>query len=247
MIADEGAESRVNAIVASLPAAGSLSFYIPSGGYSIAGISASRANWLALGYSVPAGSDATITFNSTFSFDYDNSDGISPGTMDFETVAAHEIGHALGFSSDVDRADYYMFAGTPGALIPRTLDLYRFRSAANNPASAADFSTFSRSIEPGVAANTDQIFVTYGPAEVSMATGVYNGDGRQASHWKDNLALGLMDPTLAYQEAVAISGNDLVAMDLIGWNAIPEPRDYALVFGLVSLGAGLWLRKRQQA
>jgi len=32
---------------------------------------------------------------------------------------------------------------------------------------------------------------------VSYATGINFGDGRQASHWKDNLAIGLMDPTAA--------------------------------------------------
>jgi len=44
-------------------------------------------------------SASTIAFNSSFTYDFDPSDGISGGT-DFDAVATHEIGHALGFDSD---------------------------------------------------------------------------------------------------------------------------------------------------
>ncbi|HNQ90174.1 MAG TPA: NF038122 family metalloprotease [Verrucomicrobiota bacterium] len=241
MITDEAAEGSVHPIVASLPA--SPVFYAPTG-FTIGGYSASRATFNALGYTVPSEKDATITFNSTFTFDYDNSDGVTPGTMDFETVAAHEIGHALGFISDVDRADYLVSQKQTGPLYPTPLDLYRFRDDADdNPSTASDFASYPRSLLPGDPAHTDQIFITSSPAEIAMATGAYTGDGRQASHWKDNLGIGIMDPTLNYGEVVAISTADLLALDLIGWNAVPEPRDYALVFGCASLGIA-WMTRR---
>ena len=42
------------------------------------------------------GVDASITFNSSFSFDFNPSDGITAGQYDFVGIATHEIGHALG-------------------------------------------------------------------------------------------------------------------------------------------------------
>jgi hypothetical protein len=53
----------------------------------------------------PDAADANITFNSLFfdSFDFDRDDGIIG--QDFVAIAAHEIGHALGFVSGVDFAD----------------------------------------------------------------------------------------------------------------------------------------------
>jgi hypothetical protein len=48
--------------------------------------------------SVPLGQgDAGIGFNSAFQFDFTPDDGISSGLTDFDAVATHEIGHALGF------------------------------------------------------------------------------------------------------------------------------------------------------
>ena len=43
--------------------------------------------------------DGTITFDSTDTWDFDRSDGITPGSVDFVGVAIHEIGHVLGFTS----------------------------------------------------------------------------------------------------------------------------------------------------
>ena len=69
----------------------------------------------------------------------------------------------------------------------------------------------------------------YGDGSIPMATGVYNGDGDQASHWKDNMNLGIMDPTAAPGEVLNISENDLIAMDLIGWEVVPEPSTIILL------------------
>src|SRR5262249_26172948 len=51
----------------------------------------------------------------------------------------------------------------------------------------------------------------------TFSTGQTHGDGRQASHWKDNLALGIMDPTAAPGEQMLITNLDRQAMDVIGW------------------------------
>jgi hypothetical protein len=139
--------------------------------------------------------------------------------MDFESVAIHEIGHALGFISEVDTFDILKYLNSPTALAPSTLDLFRFENnTANDPSDAASFSTATRSLMPGVDAITDDITgAGTSSAENRMSTGAYTGDGRQASHFKDNLAIGVMDPTLSFGEVVPISDADLRALDLIGY------------------------------
>ena len=58
------------------------------------------------------------------------------------------------------------------------------------------------------------------------------GDGYQASHWERRYdPLGIMDPTLWYQERAEISALDLQSLDVIGWDLTAaaenmEPVDY---------------------
>ncbi len=49
----------------------------------------------------------SIGFNSSFAFDFDPSDGIAADTRDFDAVAVHEMGHALGFVSNVGYYELY--------------------------------------------------------------------------------------------------------------------------------------------
>jgi len=199
-------------------------------------LQATKANLKALGFAdldlIFGISDAEITFSTNFNFDYDNSNGITPGRMDFESVAVHEIGHALGFISDVDFVDFVLDAGqVSNSVQPTTLDMYRFRDlAGNNPGSLANFSLYSRNLVPGHVGFFDQIDNSFGgSAEVRFATGLTRGDGQQASHWKDNLMLGVMDPTLSFGEISPLRANDVRAFDLIGYEiVIPEPRGAAL-------------------
>lgn len=173
--------------------------------------------------------DADITFNNTFAFDFDNSDGVV-GT-DFETTAAHEIGHALGFVSIVDSIN----AGET-SVSPFPLDLFRFANdvAGQDPATPAEFTAFPRNYVPGVDTITDDIL-----NEFRMSTGTSSSfqmvDGRQASHWKADeltgMLIGLMDPTLAPGQFYDAMYPDYRAMDLIGYDisAVPEPAALALL------------------
>jgi hypothetical protein len=76
-----------------------------------------------------------------------------------------------------------------------------------------------------------------------FSTGVFNGDGRQASHWKDNLTLGIMDPTLAPGELAVIRPLDLKAMDVIGYTPAPVPEPGSAM--LLVLGAAVFLIRRR--
>src|SRR5262249_39642856 len=139
LIADQTSASDATA-VASLASGTSLSFYTDNsagtrvldndGSANNTYLDVSTANLKALGITTDANgqavddgvtADASITFSSDFTFDFDPSNGISPGALDFVGIAFHEIGHALGFFSGVDIVDYYSGSG-PGA--PTNLNPY---------------------------------------------------------------------------------------------------------------------------
>ncbi|HLP77420.1 MAG TPA: NF038122 family metalloprotease [Candidatus Paceibacterota bacterium] len=185
------------------------------------GISSANAKVLGL---VPQDSsiDATIRFSSNFSFDFNHAGPINPGQMDFVGVAAHEIGHALGFISGVDDIDYLNGTYADNAFSSDLLDLFRY-------------SPLSLSMSPGAtdyAADTRGKYFSLDGGTTAIAefsTGVNFGDGSQASHWKDSLGIGIMDPTAGYGEKLDISAIDLRAMDALGYQIVPEPGSAAML------------------
>ena len=193
------------------------------------------ANAKALGWVPPSPGyvDAAITFSSSFSWDFDSSDGVGAGLQDFVGVAIHEMGHALGFVSGVDDVDYYITnpLDLDGYAVFSSLDLFRYSAAGvlNEAAGAASYF----SLDGGV---TNLGLFSTGSVE-------NGGDGRQASHWKDNLGLGIMDPTANPAGQVNTpSALDLVAFDVIGWDLIPEPSSALLG----SIGVLLALTRRRR-
>ena len=193
--------------------------------------------------------DATISFSSNFVWDFDRSNGISSGTFDFVGVAVHELGHAMGFLSGVDTVDFY---SAPYGVFSLDLDPYRvftvldlYRHGARN-GGGLDFAT------DGTGSDNPYFSLDGGATALgTFSTGSYNGDGRQASHWKDNLGLGILDPTFAPGELGIISALDVRAFDAIGYDVVvvPEidPAGIGSALALVLGALGMIERRRQQA
>jgi hypothetical protein len=192
------------------------------------------ANAKALGLlGATTSTDAFLRFNSDFGFDFNPSDGITGGQFDFVGVVTHELGHALGFVSGVDDIDQL------GGLLPDSgfssnlLDLFRYSTASL--AAGAGITDYT-------ADNRLKFFSVDGGATplATFANGVVYGDGNQASHWKDFLGLGLMDPTVFPGELMMLSDADLRAFDALGYTLVPEPSSAALLL----IGGMLFVRRR---
>ena len=244
MVAD-AADEVDDGIVALIPIQSQFTALLPPG-ITLAGpLSATKANLKAMGLAdldtLFGVSDGEITFNTRFAFDYDNRDGMGFYTVDFESAAAHEIGHVLGFVSVVDEIDQMVSQHLTGEVYPRALDVFRFEDdvAGHDPETEQEFTDFPRYLRPGGEAITDQITLAGdSDAEIPMSTGAYNGDGKQASHWKEGtvvgVMIGMMDPTLAREEIFVVSDSDLRALDLIGYDiVVPEPATLVLLGAVV--------------
>ena len=217
--ADEG-------FLSGLPTSTQFNVMMPAG-FSFAGaIMGTKANLKALNFDMSAfdgDPDATIIFSTGFlpRFDFDPSDGIDSDKIDFEAVVIHEIGHALGFGTAVDVVDIQRAQGEPGPVSIYPLDLFRLLPDQGT----SNFTQATRVITTGDLAGVQMFYE--GVEDIQMATGVNFGDGRQASHWKDDevtdVFIGIMDPTLPPGQREELTEADLRAFGLIGWDVADEP------------------------
>ena len=212
--------------------------------------------------------DGSVSFSSTFSFDFDATDGIAAGSFDFLAVAIHEIGHALGFRSGVDVYDGNTnFAGNlNGFAIMSIWDLFRYSSES------ASLGVLDWAIGGNPYFSIDGGATIY-DSNAYFSTGRANGNGQQASHWLDTPPspeiLGLLDPTLGRGQMGAVEALDLAGYDAMGWQvginalrdpnayfstayiqskngllAVPEPATWAMMIGGFGLVGGALRRRR---
>ena len=191
--------------------------------------------------------DAAITFSSNFAFDFDRSDGIDSGQYDFVGVAIHEIGHALGFVSGVDILDI----NSPGTGGPFNDDLFTYVSPLDFTRFSIDSETAGADFDWTADVRSKYFSIDGGATSLvdnAWSLGTTHGDGRQASHWKDNRGLGILDPTFSNGELGIPTELDLIALDVIGFDrlqsaAVPEPSSL-LMISTVAIGWALQKRRR---
>jgi hypothetical protein len=160
--------------------------------------------------------DGTITFSSQISFDYNRSNGITAGQIDFVGIAAHELGHVLGFRSGI--GDLGRNGNAPGLndnqlTFVNPLDLFRFSTRSIGAGGGVGVIDWT-------ADNTTKYFSVDGGATpiATFSSGSEFGDGFEAHHWKNNLGLGIMNPTVQAGELLTISDIDVRAFDVLGYD-----------------------------
>jgi uncharacterized protein (TIGR03437 family) len=162
------------------------------------------------------GNPPAIAFNSAFSFDFDPSDGVDANKVDFEAAALHEIGHALGFISNMGIKE--LVPTIP--LFPTLLDLFRFRPGV------LTLNSLTNDQRVQLAGGEQSYFV--GDAVYALSTATIQGtggDGEQGSHWKDDVQtgryIGVMDPTLSLGLRNTVTAADLTAFGYFTYKINP--------------------------
>ncbi len=161
------------------------------------------------------GPPPALWLNTGQNYDFNVADGIDEGKIDFEGVVLRELGRILGFYSAVGRLDE-----NPDELLAASIwDFFRMR-----PGVVMDsFPTERRILTPGGlqafnCGHNDLLLSTGGLDEAS-------GDGRSASHWKDDILtgtrIGIMDPTIPEGKHHTVTLNDLSALNAMGYSIRP--------------------------
>ena len=195
---------------------------IDSGSGSSTNVSVSNSIGRAIGLldptAQPTDGAPRIGFNGsgTFIFDFDRSNGVTG--IDFESVATHEIGHALGFTSR---------SGSGGSTpVPAMWDLYRFRTGTTS----GSFTGATRVMTIGGTPDPLQYYFVPGSGEIGLSNGGPSGssdngaDGNQSSHWKQASLnpggyIGIMDPRIPSSTVRLITDNDKAALGIFGYNS----------------------------
>ena len=167
-----------------------------------------------------SGTDGWITINTDHSWDY------TPPSISgycFQSVLAHEVGHALGFVSKAD----------DGVNDMDSLDIYRFQrtdgSGDYNPDTIGEFQTTPRLVDYNTP-NDDHNSNIFEPGETGPIDVEYrmaDGSPDQASHFRQGISpQALMEPALGW--------GDTLYPDFI---RVPDLKMFDAIFSAFTLGS----------
>jgi hypothetical protein len=192
--------------------------------------------------------DGYIVFNTLANasngWNYDYANPLVPnGQLDFLSVATHEIGHILGFASGLDdpgwlnaieesnninskkdkkdeKDKFFKDFIKKNDIYFSPLDQFRFSRQSADTYNEADKEMGLPDLSLGGSKyfSLDRGQTSLGEMSTGENTNL-GGDGEQASHWKhQNDPIGIMDPLLQAGIRRNISGLDIRALDVIGWD-----------------------------
>ena len=171
----------------------------------------------ALGLQGPSNAlDGTVQFANNPPFDYDRSDGITPGSYDFYGTVAHELSEVMG--RELNAIGNEVQTGKPNGYYP--FDLFKY-SAAGVPTFVG--TTAGYFSPDGGVTNLDN----------------FNADsdddfGDWASSAGDDAFRAFSDAGVVN----AVTPTDIVVMDVIGWDAAPGTAGLVALFGHGGGGSG---------
>lgn len=176
-------------------------------------LTAAQARATGLGTGTASDGSIEFTSNGAVSFAATRAE-MRSSTFDLIGVAAHEIGHVLGFISSLD----------VGTAIRSALDLFRYAGAG----------------APGFTAG-EAAYLSVDAGATSLGGLSVGGPGQQqASHWLEGSG-ALLGPSLAPGAVQDITARDVAALDAVGWDApveVPEPGSAAVMLAGLGLLAG---------
>jgi hypothetical protein len=174
---------------------------------------------------VPGVFDGVITLNSSRPFQFDRTGGIAPTNFDAMRVIEHEIDEVLGLFSTLPKG--VDFAGTP-AVSPE--DLFRYSAPGTisftNSATASSYFSIDGGVTSIVGLNQDP-------------TGDY-GD------WLSSSTVARVQAAFSghHQADISSSSPEGIALDVIGYDPVPEPSSLALGgAGMLLLAGRAWRRR----
>ncbi|MBD2252652.1 NF038122 family metalloprotease [Nostoc parmelioides] len=212
--------------------------------YGVNNINLTRANAKALGLidGQDTGYDAYILVSNlgnvtqSLSWNYfsatNSSNTIPTSTLDFFSVAVHELTHTLGFISGMDSPEYTNLLKTTSSLSGADMsrygylmDMFRLSGNSLNNLGIPD-------ISPGVNTMLSIDSGTSKLADLSSGNTIFGGDGSQGSHWKKDATYdGIMEASLsAGGTRKLVTNNDLTVLDALGWNLQQNNQDLLTIF-----------------
>ena len=158
--------------------------------------------------------------NTSWHYNFTRSNTTPANSVDFISVAIHEIGHILGFQSGIDqpwvssanlRSNEYSESLNNRANAASPLDLFRYSEKSQIGSNVEKLNDLAVGGTPYLSLGGSTVLGSF-ETGVSVALG---GSGKQASHWKSG---GIMDAEIQRGVVPVITNLDLTAFDAIGWN-----------------------------